>query len=157
MKINSKLITKIAGVAALYAVLTILLAPISYGAIQVRIAEALTLLPFFLGSWAAVGLWIGCMFANIFGGLGLIDIIGGSALTLVAGLLTARARNIWEAGIYPVIINALGVGLILNITLQLPYWSTSFYVGIGELISVYVIGVPAISITMEKVGSIFST
>lgn len=156
MKINSKLITKIAGVSAIYAVLTILLAPISYGAIQVRIAEALTLLPFFLGNWAAVGLWIGCIFANMFGGLGLIDIIGGSTLTLVAGLLTARANNIWEAGIYPVVINALGVGLILNLTLELPYWSTSLYVGIGELISVYIVGVPAISVTMKKVGSIFS-
>jgi uncharacterized membrane protein len=133
-------------------VLTIILAPISYGAVQVRISEVLTLLPFYLGGWSAIGLWIGCMIANTFGGLGLIDIIGGSLLTLIAGLLSARAKTKWEAGIYPVVINAFGVGLILNLTLNLPYWSTSLYVGLGELISVYVVGIPLMTLIMERIG-----
>ena len=150
---RSKIITKIALVAALYAVITIVLAPISYDNIQVRISEALTLLPFFMGYKAAVGLWIGCMIANIYGGLGLIDIIFGALLTLIAGIFTARARSIYTGGIYPVLFNAFGVGLILKYVLDLPipYYQLVISVGIGELISVYVIGVPLMKLINKKI------
>ncbi|AGB40702.1 putative membrane protein [Halobacteroides halobius DSM 5150] len=151
-KINSKLIAKIGILAAIYTVITLLFAPISYGQIQVRISEALTLLPFYFGPWAAIGLWIGCMIANIFGGLGLIDIIFGSLLTLIAGLLATRAHNKWTAGLYPVLINGLGVALILKFTIGLPYWITSLYVGLGEAISVYIIGIPLVGYLAEKWG-----
>ncbi|GAB6098824.1 hypothetical protein JCM16358_07030 [Halanaerocella petrolearia] len=90
------------------------------------------------------------MIANIFGGLGIIDIIFGSILTLVAGLLTSKAPNKWLAGIFPVIINALGVALILKYTVGAPYWITSLYIGIGETISVYIIGIPIIKLLTNK-------
>ena len=141
MKFNAKKITKIAVIAALYAVITIGLAPISYGNIQVRISEALTLLPFFLGIPAAIGLWIGCIFANYFGGFGVIDIVLGAGLTLFAGLFTARAKNLYIGAIYPVVFNAFGVAFILYYTLKLPYWLTVLQVGIGEFVSVFIVGI----------------
>ncbi|MFW5998140.1 MAG: QueT transporter family protein [Bacillota bacterium] len=147
-----KIITRIALIAAIYAVVTIILAPISYGHIQVRISEALTLLPFFLGYNAAVGIWLGCMLANIYGGLGLIDIIFGALISLIAGLFTARSQNIYIAGIYPVIFNAFGIALILNIALGVPYLITVVYVGVGQFISVYIIGIPLMKLLKEKIS-----
>ncbi|MFP4015473.1 MAG: QueT transporter family protein [Halanaerobiales bacterium] len=141
MNLNAKQITKIAAIAALYAVLTVILAPISYGPIQVRISEALTLLPFFMGSPSAIGLWIGCMLANYIGGYGPIDIIFGAGITLIAGLLTARSRNFYVAGIYPVLLNAFGVALILFYQLEVPYWITALQVGVGQFIAVYIFGI----------------
>lgn len=74
-------------IAALYAVVTVALAPISFGVYQVRVAEALTILPF-LSRAAVPGLFIGCLVANVYGGLGWQDIVFGSLLTLVAAALT---------------------------------------------------------------------
>lgn len=148
--LKTKKLTKIGIIAALYAVITVVFSPISYGPIQIRIAEGLTIFPFFFGSWAAVALWIGCMIANMLGGLGLIDIVFGSLLTLVAGLLTARAKNIWIAGIPPVIVNAFGVALILKLALGVPYWITCLYIGVGETISVYLVGVLLIGNAFNK-------
>lgn len=141
MKFNVNQITKISVIAALYAVITIVLAPISYGPIQVRVSEALTLLPFFLGSPAAFGLWIGCVLANYIGGYGAIDIIFGAGITLIAGLLTARASSLYKGAIYPVVLNAFGVALILYLQLGLPYWITVLQVGIGQLIAVFILGI----------------
>lgn len=74
-------------VAALYVVLSVAFMPISFGVYQVRIAEALTVLPF-LTAAAVPGLFVGCLVANIFGGMGWQDIVFGSLLTLGAALLT---------------------------------------------------------------------
>ena len=68
-------------IAAAYLALTLVLAPISYGPIQFRVSEALTLLPLIFPQ-AVPGLFIGCLLANIFGGYGAIDIICGSAAPL---------------------------------------------------------------------------
>ena len=149
---KTKLIVRIALIAAVYAVITIILAPISYGNIQVRVSEALTLLPFFMGYKAAVGLWLGCMIANIYSSMGLIDIIFGALLTLIAGIFTARARNIYTAGIYPVVFNAFGVALILHLVLGFPYFITTLYVGIGQAISVYILGIPLMKIVKKKLN-----
>ena len=74
-------------IAAVYAVLGLAFLPISFGVYQVRVAEALTVLPF-LTRAGVPGLFIGCVLANIFGGLGWQDIVFGSLITLVAALLT---------------------------------------------------------------------
>ena len=91
-------------IAALYAALTIALAPISFGPVQFRVAEALTLLPFFMPE-AIPGLFIGCLLANFTGGFGIIDIVFGSAATLLAAWLTYEMPNMWLAAIPPVIVN----------------------------------------------------
>ena len=140
MKFTVKEISKLAVIAAIYTVVTVILAPISYGNIQVRLSEALTLLPFYLGTPTAISLCLGCMLANYLGGTSIIDIVFGSLLTLIAGLFTAKARNIYTAGIYPVLFNAFGVALILHYTIKLPYLLTVLYVGSGQFISIYIVG-----------------
>ena len=128
-------------ISALYVVVTLIFAPISYGPIQVRVSEALTLLPFF-DPRAIFALFIGCLIANIFGGLGIYDIVFGSLLTLLAAYLTSKMRNIYMAGLPPVIVNAFGVSLYLSVFFKLPYLLTVLYIGVGEAISVYLIGLP---------------
>ncbi len=139
MKINK--VTRIAIIAAVYAAVTVILAPISYLGMQVRVSEALTVLPFIFPE-SVVGLSIGCLIANIYGGLGLIDIIFGSLATLLAGYLTSRMPNQYLAPLPPVLVNAVVVGFILNFTLKLPLFLTMLSVGIGQFLACYVIGLP---------------
>ena len=89
MKLTTGQLARAALVAALYIVLTILppFNAISYGAVQFRLGEALTLLPFILDE-AVVGLTVGCLVANLFSPFGLIDLVVGTSVTLMAALLT---------------------------------------------------------------------
>lgn len=144
MKSITKYLTVSALIGAIYAVLTVLLAPISYGPMQVRVAEGLTVLPF-LFPQAIPGLYIGCMVANIWGGFGPIDIFGGSALTLIAALLTYWLRRFnkpWLAPVPPVLLNAFGVGYYLHILTDIPVWVSIGWVGLGEAVACVVIGLP---------------
>jgi uncharacterized membrane protein len=144
MKPVTKTITLSALIAALYAALTIILAPISYGSMQVRVAEALTVLPY-LFPQAIPGLYIGCMTANIWGGFGPIDIFGGSAVTLLAALLTfylRRYKRPWLAPLPPVLLNAVAVGYYLHILTQMPAIISMAWVGLGQTIACYGLGLP---------------
>ena len=108
IKFETRDITMAAMIGGLYAALTILLAPWSYGPVQVRLAESLTVLPFIFPQ-AIPGLFAGCMIANIWGGYGPLDIFGGSAITLVAGIATYYLRRfgkLWLAPIPPILFNA---------------------------------------------------
>ena len=148
MKINTriKFIVRGALIAALYAVLTILLEPISYGVIQCRISEALTLLPFYIPE-AIPGLLVGCVIANFYGGFGIADIVFGSAATLLAAVCTSKfSKNIYIAAFYPVIFNALIIGTMLNLLTNAPLLATIFYVGLGEVAACYIIGIPLMKI-----------
>jgi len=152
MTIKSKDIAFAGIVGALYAVLTITLAPISYGPVQVRVAEAMTVLPF-LTPWAIPGLFFGCMAANIFGGFGLVDIFGGSFITLLAAFGTfslRRFNKVWLAPLPPIILNAFGVSIYLHILAEWPYFLCALYVGIGELIACYFLGYPLLLILRKR-------
>lgn len=133
-------------VAAAYAALTIVLAPISYGPVQFRVAEALCVLPFICPT-SAWGLFIGCIIANIYGGYGALDIVFGSLATLFAGLVTARTRIKWLAPLPPVIFNGLIVGALLSVTLVPENSMGAFpgfaaWVGLGEAVVCYALGLP---------------
>ena len=152
MKINSSHINKLARgalIAALYAALTILLAPISYGPVQCRVSEAFTLLPFYLPE-AVPGLFIGCIFANFIGGYGLPDMVFGSLATLIAAFLTLKSGNIFVAALWPVLSNMIIIGTMLHYLIQAPLVMTCIYVALGELISCYVIGVPFMKLLERK-------
>ena len=124
-------------IAALYAALTLLLAPISYGPIQLRLSEALTLLPMLLPQ-AVPGLFVGCLIANLYTGL-LTDVIFGSLATLIAAIGTYLLRkNPLLAGACPVVTNAVIVGLVLSLSFSLPIPLTMLEVGLGELGAVLV-------------------
>jgi uncharacterized membrane protein len=147
--IKLNFLVRVAMIAAIYVVLNILFAPISYGPIQVRIAEALVVLPFIDPS-AIIGLFLGCILANVYGPLGMIDIIGGSLCTLVAAYLTYKVKNPKLAPLPPVLINAFGVSIYLHLLFDLPYWITVLYIGIGEIIACYVLGYPLLILLIKN-------
>lgn len=79
-------------IAGVYVVITVFLAPLSFGPVQFRIAEALTVLPILFPE-AVPALFIGVLISNIYGGLGIYDIVFGSLITLVAAWVTRRFRH----------------------------------------------------------------
>ncbi len=141
-------ISKIAIVAALYAALTVVLAPISYGNIQVRISEFLVLLCFYSKKYG-ISLTLGCLIANLFSPLGWYDIVFGTLATLLAVICIMFTKNIVVAGLWAVIFNGLIVGLEISILDNLSFWICAGEVALGEIIAVLVIGCPIFKI-IEK-------
>lgn len=125
-----------------------MLAPISYGPVQFRVSEALTLLPFYLPE-AIPGLFVGCIFANFFGGFGLVDMVFGSLATLIAAILTLKSKNIFIGALWPVVSNMIIIGTMLHYLIDVPLIATCIYVGLGEAGACYIIGVPLMKI-LEK-------
>ena len=133
-------IVRSAVIAALYAALTLALYPISFGAVQFRVSEALTLLPIVMPE-AIPGLFVGCLVSNLIGSATPWDIIFGSLATLIAAILTyATRRNKILAAFWPVLCNTVIVGLVLALTLDRPVFLTMGEVGLGELAVVYTVG-----------------
>lgn len=135
-------------IAAVYAALTVALVPISYGPLQFRVSEALTLLPFYM-SEAVPGLFIGCVFANAYGGFGLADMFFGGLATLIAAVLSRRSKNLWLAAFWPVLSNMVIIGTMLHFLIDVPLAATCLEVGIGEAGACFVVGVPLMKI-LEK-------
>ena len=104
-------------IAALYAVLTLALPMLSYGPVQIRFSEALTVLPFFLPE-AIPGLAVGCFVANLLGSPYALDWVVGTLATLLAALCTRALANVrvgkgrWAvaSALPPVIFNGLIIG-----------------------------------------------
>ncbi len=142
-------LTRIALIAAVYVTVTMMFQAISFGIIQVRISEALTVLPYFtpIAIW---GLFIGCFLANLLGGFGLYDIVFGSLATLVAAFLTSKMPKAYLAPLPPVVVNALVVGGYLSIILHQPYWFAAFYVGLGQVIACYALGYPLLLFLKQR-------
>lgn len=129
-------------IAAIYVVLTLIFAPISFGPLQVRIAEMLTVLPLLTFS-AVPGLFVGCLLANLLAGAVALDVAAGSLATLIgAALGYALRRNRWLVPIPAIVANALIVPLVLRYGygLQLSYPLECLYVAIGETVSCYLLG-----------------
>lgn len=130
-------------IGSIYVVLTILFQPFSFGQIQVRIAEALTILPIFTPA-AIPGLFVGCLIGNILGGSILPDIIFGSLATLIGAIFTylLRKQSKYLAPLPPTLANTIIVPFILyyayGINLPIPFMMLT--VGIGEIISCGVLG-----------------
>lgn len=133
-------------IAALYAALTLLLAPLSYGAIQCRVSEAMTMLPLLLPQ-AIPGLFVGCLLANLYTGM-ITDVIFGSLATFIAALGTCLLRKKpLLAALCPVAANAVIVGLVLSLTNGLPLLLTMLEVAVGEAAAValgYFVLLPAV-------------
>jgi len=138
-------------IAAVYIVLCIALQPISYGAVQLRVAEALTVLPI-LYQEAIPGIFIGVLLANIFGGLGLADIVFGSLTSLAAAYLTWRFRRSFAAYLFPVIMNAAIISIYLHAIANLPYWATVLSIGASEAIVVFALGYPLVRMLRRYEG-----
>lgn len=144
-------LTFAAVLAAVYATLTVALPIPQFGPVQCRLAEALTVLPFFFPG-ATPGLVVGCFIANLFSPYPL-DILCGTAATLLACLMTQRMPNRWLAPLPPVLCNAAIVGAEIawfetGFTAAFPaaYGFNALTVGLGELIACYVLGSVLISV-----------
>ena len=148
-----------AAIAAVYVVLTLVFAPFSYGEIQVRISEALTILPFFTPA-AIPGLFIGCLIANILGGSVLVDVIFGSLATLIGAVFSYLLRkNKFLVPIPPIASNTLIVPFVLRygygVESAIPFMMAT--VGFGEIISCGVLGMILLFALERYKGVIFRT
>ena len=143
---NIRFLSQAGLIAAIYTALCLVLHPISFGfgGIELRVSEALTLLPVLMPS-AVPGLFIGCLLANIMGGATLLDVVFGSLTTLAAALLTRKYREKpLLAAFWPVILNALVIGALLRYAygLAMPLWLCMLSIGAGQAVACYAIGLP---------------
>ena len=140
---NLLIMTQAAMIAAIYVALTYLFAPISFSEIQVRIAEALTILPVFTPA-AVPGLFIGCLIGNTVSGALLPDIVCGSLATLIGAFFTWKLRNAhpFLAPVPPIVANTLVVPFVLKYAylVDLPIPLMMLTVCIGEILSCGVLG-----------------
>jgi len=150
-----------ATIAGIYAAATLAFMPISFGPVNFRISEALTLLPFF-SPYAVAGVTVGCLVSNLLSPYGIIDMVLGTLATFIAALLTyyiGKSNLKFKkllAPLPPVIVNAVVVGILINLTLlkgpsgsvtsislnKEALLSTMFMVGLGEFIVCYFVGLP---------------
>ncbi|MCI9680363.1 MAG: QueT transporter family protein [Lachnospiraceae bacterium] len=161
MKENKVLfMSQAAMIAAIYVVLCIAFAPISYGAIQVRVAEALTILPYFTPA-AIPGLFIGCLIANFAGGSIMIDVIIGSLATLLGAIGTwlLRKKSRYLAPLPPILTNTLLVPYVLRYgygePLPIPFLMAT--VGIGEIAACGIMGLVVLTVLNKYRKYIFRT
>lgn len=155
-------LVRCAVIAAVYVVVCLVLAPFSYGAVQVRVAEALCLLPVF-GAEYIVGVTLGCFLANLLGST-VVDVVFGTLATLLACLVTYKLRDIRVKGLAipaslpPVVFNMIIVGAF-----EITFFSDSaptamlavfnaVTVGIGELISCTILGVALVKLIESNAG-----
>ena len=156
-RISIQQMTRIACIAALYVAISAVVAPISFSAMQFRVAEALALLPI-LWVEAIPGVWLGCFFSNLFFGFGILDAVVGGMATLLAAAMTyaLRKKNVWIAAMPPVVVNAVIIGAMLSIMENIPLVATMGSVGLGQVGACYLVGVPLISV-MKKVDYRYSS
>ena len=145
---NTHLLALNGVIAAAYAALTFVAAAmnLAYGPVQFRVSEALTVLPFlFPGTWP--GLFVGCLVANLMSPYGPLDILIGSAGTLLAAWLTQRTNHPWLAPLPPVLSCMVLTGGMLTwyevgFSAQFPalFAANALWVGIGEAVGCYLLG-----------------
>ena len=144
-KFTIKDLTLAALIAAVYAVLTVALPVPAFSGVQFRVAEAMTVLPFLFPA-ATPGLFVGCVIANLFSPYPL-DVVSGSAATLIACLLTQRMPNRWLASLPPVVCNMVIVGAEIawfeagfGPGFGAAYAFNALTVGLGELAACLILG-----------------
>lgn len=158
MRVKTKKIVRLGLVAAIYAALTIALGAISYGPIQFRIAEVMTLLPL-IGKEYIIALTIGCFLSNVVGGFGLPDIIFGTLATFISVYLVYLTGKTMKdkpgyvliASLWPTIVNAIIIGgVVLHLFIGLPLVLSILQVGFGQFVVITIIGVPLFKIFNNK-------
>lgn len=147
-KVDTKFLVVTAMVAAVYAVMTLAIAPLSFGMVQVRFSEMLMLLAFVDKKYAP-GLILGCFIANCFSPFGMMDIVFGTSCTAAAmWFVTRYAKTLFGASLWLVFCNAfIGVELYL---FGSPLWLSMAMVALGEFLSVSVAGVTLFKVLMKN-------
>lgn len=151
-------LSQAAMIAALYVALTYVFQPISFGEVQVRFAEALTILPVFTSA-AVPGLYVGCLLGNLLGGAVLPDVVFGSLATLLGAVGTRLLRKAHPvlAVVPPIVSNMLIVPFVLRYAYQvpLPIPLMMLSVGVGEVLSCGVLGLLLHSALQKQKDYIF--
>ena len=144
-KMSLRSLTLAAVLAAVYAVMTVALPIPQYGAVQMRVSEAMTVLPFLFPA-ATPGLFVGCVIANLFSPYPL-DVLCGSLATLLACIATQHMPNRYLASLPPVIFNMIIVGAEIawfETGFGPGFWSAYAFnavtVGVGELAACFILG-----------------
>ena len=147
-KVNVKFLVITAMVASVYLVLTLAIAPLSFGLIQVRFSEMLMLLAFFDRKYAP-GLILGCFLANCFSPFGIMDVVFGTGCTAAAMFCVVKfAKSLFGASFWIVFCNAfIGIELYL---FGSPLWLSMAMVALGEFLSVSICGVVLMKMLMEN-------
>lgn len=148
--LQTKDLTRAAAAAALYVVLTWAVPAFSYGPVQFRISELLTLLCYLNPIYIA-GVTLGTVIANLTSPLGVIDIVFGAGSSFLAFLLMQKMPNIWTASLMPVLCSIF-IGVELYIIAQEPmsFWLVSGQIMLSQLIICTIIGVPLIKSLLKN-------
>ena len=151
---HTNTLTRAAIIAALYAALTLLLSPLSFGLMQIRVSEALTLLPMVLPE-AVPALAVGCLIANLLGGATAIDVVFGTLATLLAAVCTRLLlKRRFAAMLMPVLFNGVIVGAVVHTAyapgVPLPLCMLS--VAAGEAVSCLILG-PMMLRALDRIPS----
>lgn len=159
MRFDTRKLTRCALIAAAYVALSMLsnVLNLTYGPLQLRFSEALCVLPFLFPE-TAWGLFVGCALTNILSPYGPLDLIVGSAATLLAALLTARCRAKALAPLPPVICNAVLVGALIaweqagSAAAFAPAFAyNALTVGLGEAVACFAFGLPLLKMLETRV------
>ena len=136
--VNTKFLVSTALIAAIYVVMTLAIAPLSFGMIQIRISEVLMLMAFIDKKYAP-GLVLGCFIANCFSPFGMMDVVFGTACTAASLVgITKCSKTLFGASLWPVLCNAfIGIELYL---FGSPLLLSMATVAFGEFLSVSVVG-----------------
>jgi uncharacterized membrane protein len=148
---SSRFLVRAAVYAALYAALT--LAPglnaVAYGEVQFRVAEVLMVFACFDPA-AVVGLTVGTAIGNLGSPMMPVDVVVGAALTLAAGSVMYLIGPRVVALAAPVVVNALGVAAMLALILDLPYWASVVWVGLGEAAVLFTLGLALLLVVRRR-------
>ncbi len=132
-------------IAAMYAAVSLAFAPTSFGPVQLRVSEALCVLPYFTPA-AIPGLFVGCIISNCFvSGMIWADIVFGSLATLFAAILARKLRKFkWLVPLPAVVLNALVVPFVLKFGYGFSdaLWFMAVTVGLGQIGACYCFGMP---------------
>ncbi len=164
-KIKTKYIVRIAVISAIYTALSVLLSPLSYGPLQIRVSEALTILPVIMPE-AVLGVIIGCFLTNLIGVftganiLGALDIFFGTLATALAAIATYKLRNFrllklpFASALPPIIFNAVIIGAQLTYLFTggfnlIVFLTQAAWISIGQSVSCLILGI-FLLYTIEK-------
>ena len=136
--ISVKLVVINAMIAGVYAVLTLAISPIAYSEIQFRLSEIIVFLAFYNRRYIP-GLTIGCIIANLFSPMGMLDIVFGALSTIIVCIAMYLIKNRYLAAGAGAIITGMIIGAELWYAFNIPYVINAIYVAVGELI-VLIIG-----------------
>ena len=150
---NTRALARGAIIAALYTALTVLLAPLSYGEVQIRFSEAFTLLPILMPEA------VPALLVNIIGGCTIFDIVFGSLATLLAAICTYKLRDkFWLSALMPVLFNGVIVGAVVHFcyapAIALPLCMLS--VAAGEAVACLIVGPILISVLRRMPASVLN-